>query len=383
MSSYGQYTKHYFANDRRVSSRVGGGLPQGADAPHTTQLPTGRSWYDRAVAMKEQMERAFECADMTEDRLEFATAWGIEKLVGNSSDGEAFFYHQNHQGSPVFVSTASGYLTEQQLLQAYGEVFASAQNAASWRSPYSFTGKEFDAESGLHYFGARYYLSSVGVWLSTDPLADKYPNVTPYSYCLSNPVNFRDPFGLEPWPIWQRIANWIGLSDRVTIEQAQAGRVKPGQYFIGGDGGRFTFAGNDTWLKDFTPERQLNISKIGNGAFGVFAGVWGVVGGIGLTATGPGAPFGAFAISVSIPTIGFGMANIADGLYMNRHNIPGGLFEAIDIGSGGDGTLGQIADMYSGGRPKGKVDVGIFIVGYYQSNVFQTAIANQDSVSSK
>ncbi|MBA4304992.1 MAG: hypothetical protein C0424_12255, partial [Sphingobacteriaceae bacterium] len=131
MSSYGQYTKHYFANDRRVSSRVGGGLPQGADAPHTTQLPSGRSWYDRSVAMKEQMERAFECAGMTEDHLEFATAWGLDKLVGNSGDGEVFYYHQNHQGSPVFVSTASGYLTEQQLLHAYGEVFASAQNPAS------------------------------------------------------------------------------------------------------------------------------------------------------------------------------------------------------------------------------------------------------------
>ncbi len=211
MSSYGQYTKHYFANDRRVSSRVGGGLPQGADAPHTTQLPSGRSWYDRSVAMKEQMERAFECADMTEDRLEFATSWGVESLIGANNDAEVFFYHQNHQGSPVFVSTASGYLTEQQLLQAYGEVFASAQNAASWRSPYSFTGKEFDAESGLHYFGARYYLSSLGVWLSTDPLADQFANVSPYAYAANNPALFTDRWGLAPDPPawWKAIVSGV------------------------------------------------------------------------------------------------------------------------------------------------------------------------------
>lgn len=221
MSSYGQYTKHYFANERRVSSRVGGGLPQGADAPHTTQLPSGRSWYDRAVAMKEQMERAFECADMTQDRLEFATAWGIEKLVGNSSDGEAFFYHQNHQGSPVFVSTASGYLTEQQLLQAYREVFASAQNAASWRSPYSFTGKEFDAESGLHYFGARYYLSSLGVWLSTDPLADQFANMSPYAYAANNPALFTDRWGLAPDPpAWWTQFNTRLNSALLSIQEA-------------------------------------------------------------------------------------------------------------------------------------------------------------------
>lgn len=233
MSSYGQYTKHYFANDRRVSSRVGGGLPQGADAPHTTQLPSGRSWYDRAVAMKEQMERAFECTDMTEDRLEFATSWGVEMLVGNSSDGEAFFYHQNHQGSPVFVSTASGYLTEQQLLQAYGEVFASAQNAASWRSPYSFTGKEFDAESGLHYFGARYYLSSLGVWLSTDPLADQFANMSPYAYAANNPALFTDRWGLAPDPPawWKAIVSGVremfSFTPKIEPKKEEASPINP------------------------------------------------------------------------------------------------------------------------------------------------------------
>lgn len=173
MSSYGQYTKHYFAHDRRVSSRVGAGINYDgqtpADEPWTTDLPSGRSWYDRSVAMKRQLSRAFECTNMTEDRLELSTEWGVQQLMEPKVEGEIFNYHQNHQGSPSFISTTSGFLTEH--LLAYGEVFVSDQNAASWQNPYSFTGKEQDAETGLHYFGARYYLAEIGLWLSTDPLA--------------------------------------------------------------------------------------------------------------------------------------------------------------------------------------------------------------------
>ena len=48
----------------------------------------------------------------------------------------------------------------------------------------SFTGKERDSETGLSYFGARYYDSDLMTgWLSVDPMADKYPNISPYAYC--------------------------------------------------------------------------------------------------------------------------------------------------------------------------------------------------------
>jgi RHS repeat-associated protein len=60
-----------------------------------------------------------------------------------------------------------------------------------------FTGKELDKEShlGLYYFGARYYDPEVGRFLSVDPLADKYPGLTPYHYCDNNPLNALDPDG--------------------------------------------------------------------------------------------------------------------------------------------------------------------------------------------
>ena len=60
--------------------------------------------------------------------------------------------------------------------------------------PFVFTGKERDAETGYYYHGARFNSSDIG-WLSVDPLADKYPSLTPYNYCAWNPVKLVDPDG--------------------------------------------------------------------------------------------------------------------------------------------------------------------------------------------
>ena len=62
----------------------------------------------------------------------------------------------------------------------------------------SFNGKEKDWESGFHYYGARYYWSEVFTgWLSVDPMTDKYPSISPYSYCAWNPVKLIDPDGRD------------------------------------------------------------------------------------------------------------------------------------------------------------------------------------------
>ena len=61
-----------------------------------------------------------------------------------------------------------------------------------------FTGKEKDSETGYYYFGARYYNSDLSLWLSVDPMADKYPSLSPYNYCAWNPMKLIDPDG--KWP---------------------------------------------------------------------------------------------------------------------------------------------------------------------------------------
>ncbi len=58
-----------------------------------------------------------------------------------------------------------------------------------WSHPFVFTGKERDEETGYGYFGARYMDHDLmTLWLSVDPMADKYPSISPYAYCVWNPV---------------------------------------------------------------------------------------------------------------------------------------------------------------------------------------------------
>ena len=64
--------------------------------------------------------------------------------------------------------------------------------------PIVSTGKERDEETGYGYFGARYMDHELmSMWLSIDPMADKYPNISPYAYCAWNPVKLVDPDGKE------------------------------------------------------------------------------------------------------------------------------------------------------------------------------------------
>ncbi|MBP5562909.1 MAG: RHS repeat-associated core domain-containing protein [Bacteroidales bacterium] len=62
--------------------------------------------------------------------------------------------------------------------------------------PSPFTGKERDEETGYGYFGARYMDHELmTMWLSVDPMADKYPSLSPYNYCAWNPIRLTDPDG--------------------------------------------------------------------------------------------------------------------------------------------------------------------------------------------
>ena len=62
---------------------------------------------------------------------------------------------------------------------------------------YLFNAKELDNETGLYYYGARYLDPTGAMWLSVDPLFEKYVDISPYNYCMLNPVMMVDPDGRE------------------------------------------------------------------------------------------------------------------------------------------------------------------------------------------
>ena len=82
------------------------------------------------------------------------------------------------------------------------------KNSGFW--PSSFTGKERDSETGFSYFGARYYDSDLMTgWLSVDPMADKYPSLSPYAYCAWNPIGLIDTNGME-YGGWDKVKRYVG-----------------------------------------------------------------------------------------------------------------------------------------------------------------------------
>jgi RHS repeat-associated protein len=94
------------------------------------------------------------------------------------------------------VLDADGNISQSVTYIPYGEIFVEERNG-SWNSPYLFNSKELDEETGLYYYGARYLNPTNGMWLSTDPLFEKYVGMSPYNYCVGNPVKLVDPDGRD------------------------------------------------------------------------------------------------------------------------------------------------------------------------------------------
>ena len=73
-----------------------------------------------------------------------------------------------------------------------------------WRTPLNIINdsEQRDEETGYGYFGARYMDHELmTMWLSVDPMCDKYPSISPYAYCAWNPVKLVDPDGRDIWEI--------------------------------------------------------------------------------------------------------------------------------------------------------------------------------------
>lgn len=96
------------------------------------------------------------------------------------------------------------------MLRMFSDAFSSKNRhritvASNYKQDYcvnfkycSFTGKEKDEETGYGYFGARYIDHELmTMWLSVDPMADKYPSISPYAYCAWNPIKIIDPTGMD------------------------------------------------------------------------------------------------------------------------------------------------------------------------------------------
>ena len=119
-----------------------------------------------------------------------------ERVARKDSDGSKYYYHGDHLGSTSVVSDEAGALSEKVSYYPYGSV----KEQVGEGSTYLFTDQEFDDESGLYYYGARYYNPELTRFTQPDTITqDVYnpQNLNRYSYVLNNPLKYTDPSGLE------------------------------------------------------------------------------------------------------------------------------------------------------------------------------------------
>ena len=105
-----------------------------------------------------------------------------------------FYYHPDHLGSSSYITNLDGEVSQHIEYVPFGEVFIEERNN-TWNTPYLFNAKEFDEETGMYYYGARYYEPRLSLWMSTDASQEKHPNITTYCYAVANPIKFIDPDG--------------------------------------------------------------------------------------------------------------------------------------------------------------------------------------------
>jgi len=104
---------------------------------------------------------------------------------------------EDHLGSSMVLLDTNGTLVNKEEYYPFGET--SFGSYAKKR--YRFSGKERDAESGLYYYEARYYLPMSCRFISVDPKAGKYPHLCSYNYCSNNPIMFIDRDGKDITPV--------------------------------------------------------------------------------------------------------------------------------------------------------------------------------------
>jgi len=116
----------------------------------------------------------------------------IDQPLAVERSGQSFFYHADHQGSVRKITDSVGTVINSYDYDSFGRIEASVEGIAN---PFTYTGREFDAESNLYYYRARYYDPQIGRFLSEDPIGLSAGDANLYSYVLNNPVNLVDPNG--------------------------------------------------------------------------------------------------------------------------------------------------------------------------------------------
>lgn len=220
------YTKHYYDGSRHIAAQIGAleNLPDDiidTSAVALERIANAQAYMNAVLNISEPQEADTESvfADIEGDAMDELQwqcdddVWTLNATIHCDSNllypiltkdttnlnkrvSGIFYYHPDQLGSATWITNDSGNPIEFIHYMPFGELWYD-QQASAYNERFKFTGKERDGETNYDFFGARYYSSAFPMWLSVDPLANKYPNISPYAYCHWNPMKYVDPDGNE------------------------------------------------------------------------------------------------------------------------------------------------------------------------------------------
>jgi len=142
----------------------------------------------------------------------YAQGGGIDEPLAELRSETTGYYAQDGLGSVTSIAGSNGTLLNSDIYDSFGNVVAST---GEFGNPLQYTGRDFDSETGLRYYRARYYDPTIGRFISEDPLrfggGDSF-----YVYSEDNPASLVDPFGLQgstafnnAWSTLGDLGRWI------------------------------------------------------------------------------------------------------------------------------------------------------------------------------
>ena len=283
----GKYTKHIYIGSQRIVSKLGDLASYGADPrriPYAGNEADGltinyKDKYAKQLQSIKDNYKAFDlpyngkdnddyvngqgfcCDDNTPEAAQARAMAGTRAARTKAIDGNfkpnddyekmQFYYHPDHLGSSSYITNLDGEVTQHIEYLPFGEVFIEERNN-TWNTSYLFNAKEFDEETGMYYYGARYYEPRLSLWISVDPKAEKFSNMSPYAFCNDNPIFYVDIDGFEPTPYPKKIlgsVNYYKWRYNDFIRQ-NPGKKAPSYYLNYGD----------KYIKRFTNETNNLLS---------------------------------------------------------------------------------------------------------------------------
>jgi len=124
-----------------------------------------------------------------DDKSRIATV-RIGDAMGDTTPAIKYVLENNIGSSMVLLDNTGAEVNEQEYYP-FGETSFGSYS----KKRYQYVGKERDEESGMYYYGARYYSAWIGRFVSVDPLKEKRAWLAPYNYVQNNPIKNTDPTG--------------------------------------------------------------------------------------------------------------------------------------------------------------------------------------------